>query len=167
MRKRMPVLFVCLFISCFAAAKLIASEADAEAEWTAANEAGVASYQKADYAQALTAVEKCWTLARRPATRGTSANNVGATLHALGRARDAKLWFERALEIWRASPNRSDEIARVSLGLSDADRGLGDFEAAQQVLRAAIDARPSSDYTAGLKNRLADMLREQGRNEDA
>jgi tetratricopeptide (TPR) repeat protein len=166
-RKQMHVLLVCLAITYLSGETLVASEPDAVKELTAANEAGIASYQNANYPEALTSFQKCWALSRTQLTRGTAASNVGATLHAMGRAKEARLWFERSLEVWRAEPNRSDEIARVSLGLADADRSLADFEAADQTLRAAIDARPSADYTAQLKIRLADILREQGRNEDS
>jgi tetratricopeptide (TPR) repeat protein len=166
-RKPMPGLFVCLVISGLSSEILSGSEPDPEAEWIAANAAGVQSYEDAAYAEALASFEKCWAIARTPLARGTAASNVGASLHALGRAKESRFWLERSIEIWRAMPDRKDEIARASLGLSDADRSLSAFEAAEQTLRTAIDAHPSPDYTAHLKNRLADMLREQGRNDEA
>jgi tetratricopeptide (TPR) repeat protein len=157
---------VALFSSSVLGAALEASETDTE-EWIAIREAGVKSYLAASYAEALTAFEKCWPFAQTPLTRGTTAGDIASALHALGREAEALPWFERAVGIWQAAPDRRDELARASLGLADVYWSLSDLQAAEQTLRAAIRAKPRADFEAGLKNRLADMLREQGRNGEA
>src|SRR5215471_15921802 len=129
MRRKLIVFLLCLVTGCVFNLPLMAAESGISDEWLAAHEAGVKSYQAADYKEALSYFEKSWPLAQIPLTRGTTANEIGAALHALGRESEARPWFERSIAIWRTMPGKADEFARTALGLADADRGLSDFTA--------------------------------------
>jgi tetratricopeptide (TPR) repeat protein len=160
-------LFVCLTGGCFGDDLATPEKAPSIEEWRTSHETGVKAFRGAAYAEALAAFQQCWQLSQMPVARGITANDIASTLHALGRESEARPWFERALETWLALPGHADQAAHVALGLADADRGLSDFAGAEKALRSAMADKPSPTLEAALKNRLADMLREQGRNEES
>ena len=97
----------------------------------------------------------------------TEASARANSLHASGHEREAAQWFARSMEMWRQLPDSSENLALSSLGLADAYRGFGEFAAAEKTAREALDLHVTPELEAALRNVLGDMLREQGRNEEA
>lgn len=129
--------------------------------------AGAEAYKRGAYAEAAISLQTCLTLAIGPVEEATAITALGHSLHAMGREKEAAQWFARSIEMWRQLPGSSENVALNSLGLADAYRGLSEFAGAEQIARKALELQVSPEIEAALRNVLGDMLREQGRNEEA
>ena len=129
--------------------------------------AGVEAYTREAYAEAAPALQQCLTLRMTPPDEAAVAIAIANTFHALRHDREAAQWFARSLELWRRLPGSEEKTALSSLGLADAYRGLGEFAAAEQAARKALELHVSAEMDAALLNVLADMLRERGENKEA
>jgi len=130
-------------------------------------ESAVQSYKSHSYREALASWEQCYPLALTPAARAAAADGEGITLYRLGRPDEAVPWLRRAFATWPLVQRSADNRARTALWLVETERTLGHFSGVEEILRGALDSRPSSSLEAELRNRLATILREVGRAEES
>jgi tetratricopeptide (TPR) repeat protein len=130
-------------------------------------ETALKSYYQGAYADAAASYKKAEEVALTPFSRATGETGLGICLQRLGKEEEATQWLRRAVEIWRTLPGAGNEMARASLWLVEAERTLGHFTVVEQILRTAIHAHPSPGLEAELHNRLAVILRETGKTEEA
>jgi tetratricopeptide (TPR) repeat protein len=137
------------------------------AQWEEVNREGSEAFGNRDFDRALALFERGEDLAATPVQKATTANNRAAALVGLGRHQDAIPWFDHAFELWSGIPGRSEDMADTAFGLVDALRIVGGFPRAEQILRQVL-ARPiAGERRSTMLTTLGDLLREQGRLEEA
>lgn len=109
------------------------------------NEAGMAHYQRRDYAAAL---GEFLTAARLDPAYALAANNVGFVYFKLGQHRDAADWYQRTLRI---DPNR----AVAWINAADAYVELGREADAIAAYQRFLTLKPESSSAAYARERLA------------
>jgi tetratricopeptide (TPR) repeat protein len=154
------VLFLCL---CTALARGQQFNRDGGKSYDAATEL----YGNGSYAEAAELYRRSYEFALTPAAHAVSAHGLGVALFRLGRAEQAEAWLQKAWELWPSVQGTADEAARTALWLVEAERTLGHFAAVEPILRGALSARPSVELEAELHNRLAVILKETDKPEDA
>jgi tetratricopeptide (TPR) repeat protein len=138
------------------------------AEWISVYQSALAANQRHDDETARILLEKCWQTEENDEERGLAADGLGETMRRLGRAKDAQEWFERAAEDFRKDPKQALHLAVAVGNLADMKRSGGDYQGAEVVLRGELSSDICDVQTRGfLRNRLADLLREQGRTAEA
>ncbi len=136
-------------------------------DWNATVRQGTDAFHARKVTESLRLYEEAWKLAETPVQKAVTANDLGANLHALGRDKEARTWYERGLEFWRSLPDHAEELAETGLSLSDIYRGDGDFAAAEKIMREMLETKVSNEGRATILNSMGDMLREQSRKEEA
>jgi hypothetical protein len=140
----------------------------ADGDWPAIHQKGKQAFSRSDYSGAASTFEFCWPLAQTALEQAITANDLGLSLHALGREQEARDWLRRAYDLWAAMPSRALDLAETALGLVNVSRALGDFSGAEQILRRILAVLfDDAEHRAALLNTLGDMLREQERNNEA
>ncbi|MES1260236.1 MAG: tetratricopeptide repeat protein [Acidobacteriota bacterium] len=150
-----PALLVCL------------AGAAVAGDWDTTIQKGTEAFHRGAWTDALLLFESAWPMAETPVEQAITANDIGATLHAVPRDRDALPWFRRSVSIWQSLPNRPAELTETGLGLVDVYRVLGDFPAAETTLHDLLKAGVGPEQRGALYNTLGDVLREQVRNDEA
>lgn len=99
--------------------------------------------------------------------------NPGQASHQPIRANEVRIvqareWLERARRDWNTDPQQHLKLVVAAADLANLYRNAGDYPKAEQVLREVL-AQPCTDAeVAGLvRNNLADLLREEGRADEA
>jgi tetratricopeptide (TPR) repeat protein len=84
-----------------------------------------------------------------------------------GRDAEAKQWLERGLAEWRRTGKAEDQC-RTEHALGTVLRALGDYGGAESFFRSALGKNPADPITrSSLNSGLADLLREQGKFDEA
>jgi len=144
------------------------SFAETAPAWTGVYEAGLAASQRRSYEEALAFYERSWETSRTPDERGASATGIGQAYRHLGRIKEAQQWLERAWQAWSADPRQDFGIAITAASLANLYRTTGDYSGAERLLREALVSPACDPESRGLiRNNLADLLREEGRNAEA
>lgn len=136
------------------------------ADWSRKQQAARLAMQQHDYSAAAQLFDECVALSGNSGERVTALASFGIALNRAGRNAEAKIALEEALAEWKDATAEGEAVA--SGVLAAVDRGLGDYQEAERVLRAAIG---SSSTTPGnrvmLTVNLADLLREEARGGEA
>ncbi|MES1261127.1 MAG: tetratricopeptide repeat protein [Acidobacteriota bacterium] len=131
--------------------------------WIDLHDRGLAAIGNRDFQSAADLFAQSVPLAGNPLQRGLSSNDLGVTLHRLVRDSEARVQLETAFRIWRENPGQEVRLAQTAEALAAVNRTLGDYPAAEKILRAALQTPPSDpDNHALLLNELGDILREVG-----
>ncbi len=134
-------------------------------EWTSRQEAGQAALQRHDFSGAAGIFEEAVPLAATANERRMALASYGIALSRTDRNAEAKSVLEQALA---ADPSSDNERAIILAALASVDRTLGDYRSSEKILRAAIaDKTADANAQATLMVNLADLLREEARNEEA
>jgi tetratricopeptide (TPR) repeat protein len=166
-----PVFYVSLAAVCLA--NTPEAESKTAPEWRKNYEAGLEASRLQHYDEALSLFQHNWDHARSDEERGVVSLALGQIYHHLGRHKDAAQWFDRALHAWSAEsmyhdPRQSLMAAVSAVDLADSFRDTGDYDHSELTLRQALTA-PAADEApkAMVRNSLADLLREEGRDAEA
>lgn len=137
-------------------------------EWTTLYQSATAAGRQHRDQEAAILFEHCWTTAADDEERGLAANGLGEIDRRLGRISDAKEWLGRARQAFSSDPRLSFRLVIAVANLADLDRSTGDYSGAERVLRGMPES-PRADATslAFIRNNLADLLREEGKTEEA
>jgi tetratricopeptide (TPR) repeat protein len=139
-----------------------------EKQWAAIHSAGIEADQRQNHLEAIEDFKQSWRLARTTAEQGVSANDLGQGYRELGQLKEAKEWLERACEIWRKEPAAAHFHAISASSLGDVYRDGGDYARAETLLREALAVKnPDLNSVDMIRNALGDLLREQGRFNEA
>jgi len=90
----------------------------ADNSWHGLHEQGVALSGERDFQAASELFRKSWSAAKTPLERAVSANDLGVTLHQLGREADAAAWLVRALAIWKRDAGQHVHAVQTSEALA-------------------------------------------------
>jgi tetratricopeptide (TPR) repeat protein len=158
-----------------AAEKAIAGGEQEETNWAAVHTAGLDADQHQNHLEAIELFKQSWRLARTTIEQGASANDLGQAYRELGQLKEAKQWLERACDIWRKDPEAGRYLVISASSLGDLYRGAGDYARAETLLREALAAlrevlpANNKDLASAdmIRNALGDLLREQGRFNEA
>ncbi len=139
------------------------SKASPHAVWDQRHKEGKQAYSAKNYSKSESLFLECFQLATSSVERGIAANDLGHALHNLNREREARVWFERALSIWREQPGYNDPAAHTAIGLADVLRSMGDYPGALKIQAEALAFQNISPETrAEILNAQADLVRETG-----
>src|SRR5579871_5913738 len=108
---------------------------NASTDWFAVHSAGIDADERQNHEQALEYFKQSWTLAVTPKQQGVSANDIGQAYRQLKRPKDAKEWLDRAWHVWREHPPATRYLTITASSLADVDRDMGDYAAAEALLR--------------------------------
>lgn len=110
-----------------------------------------------------------WTLASSDHERALSACNLGVTLHLKGgRDQEALEWLEKARDLLASEASSGFYQANVDSAIAEIKRDSGDYKTAEVYLREALGASTKDvKELVSLQNVLADLLREEGNDEEA
>ena len=147
----------------------------AESEWTTVYDAGMAASRRHNYQESRDLFERSWEISRTAEEKGASADCLGQVYQRLDRVKEAKEWLDRARQAFGADPRLGSQLAFTTAALADLYRATGDYPAAERILRETLgsplseaESRMSDADSKGLlRNNLADLLREEGRNSEA
>lgn len=168
---------ICVFLAVGSLAQgssgLVPIQADNEnsrlpSDWAALYRSAIGAAHRHNDQEASTLFERCWVTSTDATQRGLSADGLGEIDRRLGRIAAAKEWFGRAREAFRADPALSSRLALTVGNLADLDRRTGDYVGAERVLREMLES-PGHDVNSlvFLRNNLADLLREEGKTQEA
>jgi hypothetical protein len=136
-------------------------------EWTARQQSARPALQHHDYAEAVRLFGECVSLSASGDERVTALALYGIALNRSARNQEAKAALEHAPAM-REKAEGGDERVVILGVLASVDRSLGDYRAAERVLRAGIgDPSASVGTRAILTVNLADLLREEARGSEA
>lgn len=136
--------------------------------WAAVHGAGIEADEHGNYDQAIGYFRQCWSLAQGTVERGICASDLGQAYRGAKRSKEAIEWLERAHAIWLANPGAGRLPAVTEASLADLYRDAGDYGRAEALLREALAVpNENPDLTDGVRNNLADLLREEGRSGEA
>jgi len=122
--------------------------------------------QRNDYPEAVRIFGQCVAMSKTDSEKVTALASYGIVLSRVNRNGEAKTALERAVSEWAGEP-RADRVV-ISGVLASVDRSLGDYQAAERVLRGAIaDGSGGDGYRSALMVNLADLLREEARGNEA
>jgi tetratricopeptide (TPR) repeat protein len=142
-------------------------------DWATIHAAGLAAAQHRNYDEAIQCFKQSWPLSRTALERGISASDLGQIYRVTGRTKEAKEWMEQAYDAWRADPPPGHNLALVAASLGDLYRDTGDYGRAERFLHEALLSLKDSkrghrpELTDMIRNNLADLLREEGRSDEA
>jgi tetratricopeptide (TPR) repeat protein len=104
-----------------------------------------------------------WANGRGDIELASAAQDLGTLLHYLGQEREAMLWLAHGVEHWRKVAGNPQRLPQNMLQLGVVYRRLGDYMAAERMLRDAL-AMPQIGAETRVKtiNALADLVRDQG-----
>ncbi len=147
---------------------VIAFAGGEETNWTAVHTAGLEADLHQHHTEAIELFKQSWALARTALERGAAANDLGQAYRELGQSKEAKHWFEQACDIWRTEPEAGHFLAISAASLSELYRDAGEYAHAETLLREALQAKNNDlAYVDMIRNALGDLLREQGRIDEA
>jgi tetratricopeptide (TPR) repeat protein len=137
-------------------------------KWSTVYDAGLAASRRHNYEESLGLFERSWETARTTEQRGAAASGLGFVYRRLDRATEAEEWLERAREAFSADSRLGSRLAVATSDLADVHRGAGDYPGAERLLREGLDSTScDAESKALLRNKLADLLREEGRSTEA
>ena len=139
---------------------------DPGTDFAARQIAAAAALDEHDYARGIQIFEECALAARTDRERTAALAGYGIALRGADRDREARVALEKALAGWPEADvsDGREERGAVAAVLAAADRKVGDYAGAEEVLQTAL-GKPgnSSAIRAILVVNLADLLREQAR----
>lgn len=140
-----------------------------ESRWSAAQLAGFDQVSQHRFDEALASFRQAFQFAITDAERGASAGNIGILLHMIGGSEaEALNWLDRAHALLAAVEPSPTLQARVDVALAEITRNTSDYKTAEGYLREAMTASEKDPVAfASIENALADLLREQGRTDEA
>jgi tetratricopeptide (TPR) repeat protein len=156
-----------LFLSSLAYAVMALADSPFAGDGAKTYDAALKAYAQGAYAEAAASFERCEHLASTPGARALLWSDLGIVLFKLGREEEAAELLRGAVGIWPSIPGTANEMARAVLWLVEVERTLGNFARVEGTLKAAMVAHPSAGLEAELRNRLAAILREMGKTEEA
>jgi len=130
-----------------------------------------AAVERSDYQTAIALLTECRALARTPLEIGLTSSELGATLFRANQLNEAKKWLEQARDIWTSTGEKFNRYARTTVILAEVQRSLGQYGAAEELLRDVLSRAPAAadssaddvEAHALALDDLADMMREEGR----
>jgi tetratricopeptide (TPR) repeat protein len=138
------------------------------ADWRELRHQAFLAVERGDYPVAADYFRQCVPLSTNEFEKGVTANDLGIVLHHSGHDSEAKPHLEKAVAIWHANTGSAARLAQSSEALAMVDRALGDYAAAEGVLREALKTPPADDENiATILNELGDVLREMGSSAEA
>lgn len=134
-----------------------------------------AAVERSDYQSALTLLTECRALARTPYETAMMSSELGTTLFRMNQLNEAKQWLEQAQDIWVSTHAKFDRYARTAVILAEVERCLGQYNAAEELLRQVLARAPATadastdDIEAHVLalDDLADVMREVGRSDES
>lgn len=137
-------------------------------KWKTLYNAGLAASQLHNDEESLSLFERSWETARTSEQRGAAASGLGVIYRRLERAKEAEEWLERARAAFSADSRLGSRLAVATSDLADVHRAAGDYPGAERLLREGLDSTScDAESKAFLRNKLADLLREEGRTTEA
>ncbi len=137
-------------------------------DWGTIHKAGSAAEDRRNYAEAAEDFRQSWLSARTAIERGVSANDLGQAYRQLGRTNEAKEWLERAYALWHENLVPASYLVITASSLGDVYRDAGNYKLAETFLREALESsKGNPDSADPIRNSLGDLLREEGRPEEA
>ena len=111
---------------------------------------------------------RSWVLAQSGDEQALSAEEIGIVLHRGGDGAQAKYWLERARAGFTDLKGSEEHLSRIDMLLGGIARDAGDYVTAEAFMRSSLAEWPvRNSFTASTTNALADLLREQGRDNEA
>jgi tetratricopeptide (TPR) repeat protein len=152
-----------------------AGTSDGQDKWADLHAKAVDLIGSKDLQGALTVLTRCGELAQTPVEIGVTANDRGLVLFQTGQLKEAKQSLLKAVDIWKTIQDTAGRLAQTSVILAEVDRDLGDYSAAEQLLRDALKQIPEGEPLKGANLEakalatadLGDLLREEGRGAEA
>jgi len=137
-------------------------------KWKSIYNAGLAANQSHNYEESVGLFERSWETSLTAGERGVSAFGLSRAYRRLDRAKEAKEWMERARQAFSTDSRLNSGFAAATADLEDLYRATGDYPGAERLLREALDSTScDAESKALLRNKLADLLREEGRTTEA
>jgi tetratricopeptide (TPR) repeat protein len=164
---RIPIALV-IYVSLYVFPTARAFGEGQKTDWLTMHEAGLAALGRQNYDEAAECFQQSWLAASTEEEKGVSANDAGQVLRRLKRRKEAREWLLRAYAVWKSDPLADYNLAVAASSLGTLYRDDGDYREAETLLRAALGARKlESNSAATIRNDLADLLREEGRIDEA
>lgn len=132
-------------------------------DWDQTRVKALAAAQRQDYPEAMALFRQLWADGREDIELAAAAQDLGTVLHYLGQEREAGVWLARGVEHWQKVAGNPQRLPQNMLQLGVVYRRLGDYGAAERMLRDAL-AMPQIGVETRVKtiNALADLVRDQG-----
>ena len=145
-----------------------ADKTNGVSQWRSVYESALdASSQHRDE-EARSLLEKSWQTAATDDERGLAADGLGQTERRLGHIEEGRQWLGRAIDAFSGYPKQAHRLAIAAASLSDLERTTGNYRGAEDVLRKVLQSPAGTAESRGfIRNSLADLLREEGRSEEA
>jgi tetratricopeptide (TPR) repeat protein len=132
-------------------------------DWRNERQKVVEAFKRKSWTEAVEAVEGCVRLAETPLQRAVTADDYGNVLQRLGRNKQARAQFERAVDIWRTVPDSTSELAQSVLGIADVQSREGDPAGARTTILQYLSLEGLSvESQSILHNAIGDKLRQEG-----
>jgi tetratricopeptide (TPR) repeat protein len=140
----------------------IAGGCQAAGNWEQLHQQALESSARHEYVPALELARKELEAAEQPTEKTISMVNVGLLLERTGRAREARIWLERARDSWKSDETPAEVQMWTFSLLGDVDDDTGDYLSAVRNQRAAL-ALARSDVDRGrMRTKLGEALRNSG-----